>query len=344
MKKDELIKLFDKYLQREPTEKELKIHGNKDYKVFEEEIQNCDERLYGNNNMNKIAILLSGHVRKNTILESFEKNIIPYDFDVFVHTWDNFGIKGNETKINDECDSEKIKIELEKIPNLIAYEIENNKNFIENLVDKNGYFNFSSPEKFIKSQLYSINKSYQLLENHIKKSKEKYSLVFKIRFDSDIKTFKINKIMLDDLLNNKIIFVPDSHSNHTHLDNGTACWACNNMYYKFKLKNTHIFEHTNVICDFYAYGNVESMKDYCNLYNYYDYYNEKYREINLHSYEKNKKYIKISQDGDYKFLGNDGHISSLYYYYCSYPERMLNLHLKEYMLVESKEISIKLVR
>jgi hypothetical protein len=97
-------------------------------------------------------------------------------------------------------------------------------------------------------------------------------------------------------------------------------------------------------CDFYAYGNVESMKDYCNLYNYYDYYNEKYREINLHSYEKNKKYIKISQDGDYKFLGNDGHISSLYYYYCSYPERMLNLHLKEYMLVESKEISIKLVR
>ena len=78
MTNEELSFLFNKYLNRNFTNHELIIHGGKEVQNLENEILNCTEYLNlppKNTNINslKIAILLSGHIRKNSILEGITK-------------------------------------------------------------------------------------------------------------------------------------------------------------------------------------------------------------------------------------------------------------------------------
>lgn len=343
----ELNQLFQKYLFRNPSENEWKIHGAKYYNEFEKEISDCKERreIIKNKDVNvgKIAFLLTGHIRKNSILEGIKKFCHGYDYDVFIHSWDNIGLKGKETNLNDKLNYEQVKTEIEKIPNVKKYEIENNKKYIETINKKNHYFNYSSPEEFIKSQLYSINKAFSYLEYEVENNKTKYDIVFKIRFDCDLFLFHLNKTIINDINSNDIIFVPNIDNGHTHPDNGTSCWACDNMYYSHNLKDVHVFDHTNVICDLFAYGSYNSMKKYCSLYHEYDKINELYFDKNKEVSKKHNKHL-ISKDGENKLTGISGHIDSLYYYYCSYPERMLQIHLKDFMLVQSRNIKLKLIR
>jgi hypothetical protein len=85
------------------------------------------------------------------------------------------------------------------------------------------------------------------------------------------------------------------------------------------------------------------MKQYCNLYHNYDELNESFLEENLKQYEKIGGHIRI-KNGNYYFHGHKGHIESLYYYNCSYPERLLQKFLRDYMLVESKDVKLSLER
>jgi hypothetical protein len=343
MTRDELEFLFEKYLGRKFKENEWLSHRNKKYGPFEEEIANCEERLSRITEVKKIAILLTGHIRKNSILDGILKLSKTYDVDIFVHTWDNLGLKGTETNLNATLNKDAVITEIEKLPNVIDYKIENNKDYIDGLEDVKGYFNFSSPEKFIKSQLYSINQTYKLLEDHVKKTKTDYSLVMRFRFDSKMNEFHLTPSIIKDANDHNIIFVPNGDNEHTHMDYATSCWACDNMYYKHKLKRVHIFEHTNVICDLFAYGSLNSMKKYCSLYLEYDKLNVSFNETNLESLKTHNKNISKVKD-DYKLTGHNGHLDSLYYYNCSYPERLLQKYLRDYMLVESKNVKLKLVR
>jgi hypothetical protein len=61
--------------------------------------------------------------------------------------------------------------------------------------------------------------------------------------------------IINDIEKNNIIFVT-SNNCHDHPDFPNGCLACNNMYKKGMLK-PHIFDHTNIICDFFAYGNLQ---------------------------------------------------------------------------------------
>jgi hypothetical protein len=78
-------------------------------------------------------------------------------------------------------------------------------------------------------------------------------------------------------------------------------------------------------------------------YSPHDKMNESFYESNLNSLIENGKNVK-QIDGVQKLIGNKGHIDSLYYYNCSYPERMLQKLLHNYMLIESRNIKLKLVR
>jgi hypothetical protein len=348
MKKEELSFLFKQYLHRDFNEREWLIHGSKNHDEFEKEILNCKERIellkrIENPLKDKIAFLISGHIRKNTILNGILNLCKNYNYDVFIHTWDNIGLKGNETNLNDKLSNDLVIKNINDIPNVIKYEIDNNKAFVSNLSTTGKYFNYSSPEPFIKSQLYSINKSYKLMEEYIAEKNVNYRAVFKFRFDCDMFLFNLNTEILDDINNKRIIFFPNLDNQHTHPDFGTSCWSCNNMYYKHNLKNPHIFEHTNIVCDLFSYGSISSMKDYCSLYDVYDKMNESFYESNLNSLIENGKNVK-QIDGVQKLIGNKGHIDSLYYYNCSYPERMLQKLLHNYMLIESRNIKLKLVR
>jgi hypothetical protein len=175
MTNEELSHLFRTYLRREYTPKELKIHGGKTVQGLENEILNCVEYLNLLKNDAapshiKVAILLSGHIRKNSILEGISKFCQSENIHVFIHTWDNIGLKDHsfqqETLLNDEATPTTVISEINKYRNLKKYEIENNKSWIESQEMRNNYFNFSSPEIFIKSQLYSINKSYKIMEEY----------------------------------------------------------------------------------------------------------------------------------------------------------------------------------
>jgi hypothetical protein len=348
MTNKELAYLFNTYLKRGYTPAELKAHGRKTVDNFEEEILNCDEYLnLMKNDTNpgglKVAILLSGHIRKNSILEGILQFCNNSNFHIFIHTWDNLGLKGNETSLNDLTVKSTVMTEINKYTNLKKYDIENNKSWIESQEIKNNYFNFSSPEIFIKSQLYSINRSYKLMEEYSKENNIEYDVVLKARFDCNMKSFSLRDKTITDIKTNDIIFTPNHDNNHTHLDFGTSCWACDNLYYSHNRKRVHIFGHTNVICDMFAYGSMSSMKSYCDLYNNYDTLNESFFDENLKQFEKVPK--NISYDGsNYNLKGYEGHVDSLYYYYCSYPERLLQFQLKNYMLVRSKDIKLKLVR
>ena len=69
MTKDEIMFLFDKHLKRQPNEEEYRFHIGKSYEKFEDELEYCQEK----NRINKIAILISGHIRNGAILQSLEK-------------------------------------------------------------------------------------------------------------------------------------------------------------------------------------------------------------------------------------------------------------------------------
>lgn len=213
MSPEQLSELYLKYLQREPTGADTRAHINKSYEAFERELCVCEEylRLKGlisqtGNSENKVAILLSGHIRKNSILDAFASKLKNLNYDVFVHSWDNYGYKGKETNLEDKVCRDSINKEIDKIPNVKKRIVENNKAFINSLpVPENAYFNFSSPEPFIKSQLYSIFKSHELMEQYKKETGITYRAVFKFRFDTRIDHFNITPSLLDEMNNYDII-------------------------------------------------------------------------------------------------------------------------------------------
>jgi hypothetical protein len=207
---DELKYLFNKYLLRIPNSIEYSIHQNKNYADFEIEISNCEERkfvLKNNRRMTrKIALLLSGHIRNLAILSELSKIIENYDIDVFVFSWDNLGIKGNETNKYDKTDISMIQNHINKIPNVRRYKIENNLKFL-NKIDhsKLTYFNYSSPEIFLKSQLYSVYSSFELMDEYKEKHNINYDLVLKSRMDLKFIEFNPDTKVFDDINNNDII-------------------------------------------------------------------------------------------------------------------------------------------
>jgi len=348
MTNEELTHLFKTYLRRDYTSEELTIHGGKTVQVLKNEILNCTEYLNlikntFNPNGLKVAILLSGHIRKNSILKGIRQFCNNANYHIFIHTWDNLGLKGNETSLNDASIPTTVMSEINNFTNLKKYEIENNKSWIESQEMRNNYFNFSSPEIFIKSQLYSINKSYKIMEEYSKENDIEYDVVLKVRFDSDMFAFSLSDKTISDIKNHDIIFTPNHDNKHTHMDYGTSCWACDNLYYTHNRKKVHIFGHTNVICDMFAYGSMTSMKSYCDLYNNYDKLNDSFFDENVKQFNLVPENI-VYEGGNYNLKDHQGHVDSLYYYYCSYPERLLQFQLKNYMLVQSKDIKLNLVR
>ena len=157
------------------------------------------------------------------------------------------------------------------------------------------------------------------------------------------RSFNLTDKTISDIKKYNIIFTPNFDNKHSHMDYGTSCWACDNMYYKHNRKLVHNFDHTNIICDIFAYGSMSSMKSYCDLYNNYDKLNDTFFDENVKQFNEVSKNI-VYEEGNYNFKGHEGHVDSLYYYNCSYPERLLQHFLKNYMLVESKDIKLKLVR
>lgn len=331
---NDVINLYKKFLLRDPTAGELQRDVKKNLYKLEKEISNCEERQQIQSRT-KIAVLISGHLRNQNIV----KGLIPiweqYKIDTFVYSWDNFGHKGTEMNFDDKVDPDKIRKEIERIPGIKSYKIENNKEFllkIKKETENTTYFNYSSPEIFIKSQLYTIAKTYELMENYSKTNNVNYDLVLKLRFDLSINKFEMRKETIELLKENKIILIPKNSDGHAHPNFG-HCPVCHEMYYDRKMTVPHIFPHVGVICDIWAMGNQESMKDYCSMYYHYDKILKKYTKESLEFIERHN--IKAKKTGN---VYNLGHHEAIYYSYASFPENIIPLHLKDYMLLTTKDL------
>jgi hypothetical protein len=330
--------LFNKYLERDPSEEEYETHSEKNREDFEYRIQNCAERLELLKTP-KVAILISGHVRDMDFLKS--SYLIKYRrVDFFIFSWDQLGIWGTETDLDRPSIKDYLEKEYKKEPRIKKYAIESNKDYIENNpIDPNiKFFRYSKvPEINIKSQLYAIMKSYQLMEDYVKETGTEYDLVIKTRFDMTVVDFNLTMDLISDINTNKIIFVPDHEkAGHAH-PLPSFCLSCDKIY-ENGIKVTHIFEHQNIICDTYAYGSASSMKKYCYLYNHYEKLCKEFEEYNLSVMDRIR--INYSRDGkNYVIpmsISND--VIAQRFLFCSYPERLFMYYLDDYLLPKAKHI------
>tara|TARA_B100001248_G_scaffold202400_1_gene156607 strand:- start:24 stop:956 length:933 start_codon:yes stop_codon:yes gene_type:complete len=161
----------------------------------------------------KIAFLFSGQLRELEY-DLFRKSLLnltnDLDYAIFAYTWEEMGEslnhKNNLPKIilNKNID-EKINF-LFKDFNLLDFGFESYKDFKKGIKDKHKEIFYSKKFDFgtVNSlpQIYTLHKSFELLE----KSKIKFDLVFRCRFDSifihPLKIFPLKKILSNGSLYN----------------------------------------------------------------------------------------------------------------------------------------------
>lgn len=338
---EDLKFLFNKYLERDPNETEYVDHLGKDKIDFENEIQNCKERLQLVTQP-RVAVLISGHARDMDILKT--NYLIKYRrVDFFIFSWDQQGIWGTETDLDKPSIKDFLEREYKKEPRIKKYAIESNKDYIDNnAVDPDiKFFRYSKvPEINIKSQLYAVMRSYQLMEEYIKETGIEYDLVVKTRFDMAITDFNLTTDLIEDVNRNKIIFVPDhERAGHVH-PAPSFCPSCDRIYDN-GIKVKHIFSHQNIICDTYAYGSTASMKKYCYLYESYEKLCKEFEEHNLSVVDKIK--LNYQKDkGNYVIpmsINND--VLAQRFLFCSYPERLFMHYLDDYLLPRARHIILR---
>ena len=335
MTTNEFEYLYLKYLKRLPNSSEVHMHLVKNYDEFEIELLTCDEKIMVDEGIShvpnlKIAILLCGHYRSGQVVHFLRHT--SENIDIFCCTWDNFGRRGTERNLHESRfnDIEKLIV---GIPRICDYKIGSNKEYVESILPKtysHKYFNYSAPELYIKSQLHTINESYKMMENYSKKNLVNYDLVIKLRFDCGMRSFLITPKTLQYIRSDKAIFVTNE-GQHRHPFYSNACTTCNTMY-DIGMKEPHLGNHSNIICDFLAYGSKKSMKKYCSMIDVYDDMNDAWHEENRESGIKKG----LLMGGGISSRVN--HIDSLFHFICSYPERMSQLYLRDYMLISSRYI------
>lgn len=335
MLRSDIEKLFNEYLYRNPSNEEVERFSAYTYRNLEKELAVCEERMEIENTP-RVAILMSGHPRNLKMVDSLKKLDSKF-VDVFVFAWDQWGHRLTETDLTQYSDKENIENIIKDIPGIKAYKIESNANYVKRNDDKTiKYINWiRDAEVFVKSQLYAIYKSYELMEDYMKKTGVKYDLVIKCRFENSIVKFDTNKELIRDISENKIIFVPDGNSHHHPFP--SYCTICQRAY-EMGYKHKHIFSHSNPICDLYAYGSVESMKDYCSLIHQYDDLCKQFEEHNMKMMSILKSPHTKRGEAFIIEKNDETHLETELFYFSSYPERLFSYMLDDYMLLRAQRV------
>lgn len=266
--------------------------------------------------MNKIAILISGHIRNfEEIIKNFKENLInillenEYDYDIYIHTWDNNLTK--DTVLNNDKHYNNNKVidikYLEHIfkTNNIKFNknnclIENQKNInIENNIDiyienniTNKTIHNNNDKLYIKGlfnklfwQYYGHHKTFKLIENI-----ESYNYIIKTRPDLYYDKFDISLL-------EKNIFFPNSHiHNQTNINQLFFGGKTNIMIKILNYFNNVVYYNNNInneIIKLYDEKDVNFNK----IFRYYiiNYLNIKpfYCDYNPKLYRNNKLIINI---------------------------------------------------
>lgn len=302
------------------------------------------ENIENQTKSKKIAIILCGHVRNfKHNLSSQKKFINNASFDVFIHTWDDTGLKNTKHNIIKEwLNPNTSKIDIESIR--LNYQpkkmkVENNKELFDKLSLKknlNPIFLFKyqaqdDASKYINSQLYSIYEGYKLIEEYERENNMRYDGILKLRFDFNLNSMNINNIMRH--IEVPAVWWPHcKSSNHGHHGGGGGCQSCD-----LELKHS---DHTNDLCDVWFYANRELGQKTCEVFLEVENIMRDNHEKNLQIL-KDKPFIKYeAKDGFIyieKFEDIEKHIV------CMYPERLNRMHLKNIKCLSSMAITGRII-
>ena len=284
------------------------------------------------NNVKKIALLLSGHVRNFNPRKDFW-----IDFnrkfrdrvDIYVHTWNESGIRSR----NDWIDVGKIPPDFQEIRRIL----QPSKMLIENHSEKIGSFSMKQPglnlyytnskylntdfTKNIGSQLYSVMKSWELARD----SNVKYDMMIRMRNDCVIDNFE-NVFRRDTSFLKDDVLIMNGNS-HRHAHGGGGCGKC-----RLEYPQRNHTDHSNDVCDIMYLGNPTVMAKVCNMFKHSKDLVVSFKNYNKIAVQDSKvrnSLVKY-QDG---FFGVNKPIIFETKLKCFYPERLIREYMKDYWLI-----------
>jgi len=296
----------------------------------------------------KIALIFTGHIRNiEHVYQSHKALIYHPNIDIFIHTWDDKGLKSKNVNANApwiQDNQEHVSIDyIKDLYHPVDICMENNKRMLKDL----SYIGKISPiflcelqakddaSKYINSQLYSIYQAYLLIEKYQKNQGFEYEGVIKLRFDFNIEhtdLFEIFKNISEPKNYNAVYFPHPVFNCHFHSGGGGGCILCDQ-----EKDNKLHKKHHNDICDIWFYTDKHLMKYVCELYLYT-------LDILKKNHENNLKFLL---DNKVKFYNQEEFIYVILpdvekEVVCFYPERMLREHLENYHCKNSMHIKGKL--
>lgn len=284
----------------------------------------------------RIAVILCGYARTYHKTCLFHRNLTDLpNVDVFIHTWDDIGLKARNHYTNIWIDANSPKLDIDYMRafyNPKKMKVENNNEILNTLSLKDKIspifaFNGQAKDdcsKYINSQLYSIYQGYKLVEEYEEEHNFKYTAIIKLRFDFYMKHFD-KTAFINDIQQNVVWFPHASCNNHRHPGGGGGCNTCDRT-------NTPCQNHTNDLCDIWFYGKRDLVQNACELYlTSYDIMNTNH-ESNLARY----KSIRHIQNNNYVYIIDFKDIEQNIV--CYYPERLLREQLKNILCKSSKNI------
>ena len=267
----------------------------------------------------KIALLICGTLRnyKDNYQGWYDHLLSKHNIDIFFHTYDIWGF-------HDDCDRKCLDTkDINDVVNLLKpkmYKIDSHimkmNMFVDNVKTQCLRRGSPKPEN-IKAQLYSI-----CIVNELKKEWEmrygEYDIVMKMRFDTVLfDDFKISDINL--IMSKNDVILCGSEKMTTMLYK-RACMLC-------VKKKENCGSHMPV-SDIIVIGNSNNMNVYANIYHVYDDYVRKCCIRELEKWGSLDKYVKnVYKNGAKMYYDIPGSE-------CMYPEKVLALHLKDFVLLE----------
>ena len=205
-------------------------------------------------------------------------------------------------------------------------------------------------KKYIGMQLYSMQRSYEIMRQWERNNKIEHSTIVKLRFDTSPKEWNIREFFLseDKLFAPMLIAANDQV--HRHPGGGGGCLKCSEIHWQWWKKGghdagivlpTHQGQHGNDICDLYAIGNRLTMERYMTVYSRAtQLYSEELFNSSLEvvANQWRKPFAPCSVDENDIRLPLDGWEMEDEHVACFYPERLQRLNLEGFSVLHAASL------
>lgn len=368
LNKDEIVKLFQVVLGRDPDNTEIKRYLREEYTYADvcRELATCKEKYIQLYNLSgerirtsityseqdiedffslmsgdkKVAICLSGHLRGYELnLPSIQKFIAkPLNADVFLHTWDTIGKQIRMTKgvvgpVPDE--SEGVIPDVSRyFSNLKKVKVENNNTFLKDLdyLEEQKFFLYGME---LRNGLYGGQAEPKYIFSQIYSINQSFKLMEEWEAENNFKYDYVIKLRVDYCLSSGIL-----SKDFIFLEENENVIFVPNLPYSnhghpsccLCAANLPHEEHVEDVCDVFAYGKRKEMEHYFSIYENLE--NLRRSQERQNAILESKREYPLGSKGS--FILCDIWNLTNYDINCFYPERLLKHYLKDFHLEPSK--------